>query len=720
MKTMMKIKTWLMGALLLPLTLAAQTTANRVNTAMPDQHRYKVNVLTRAMGDSVLVRWAPDEFVPWKYLNGYGYEVVRVCREQDTRIDTLATNIHPIRRREFISRFAENDSLAAAAVQLIFGKGTSLDQTQSAPGTPGSILEVKEEQETLYSFAMLIAEMRPDIAQAMGLMFVDHTAQPGVTYDYIVNPLVPDSILPVDGGIHFGVKNEPYKPDNYTTEITDSVIAPNNVQLYWPRDKHTVYDIERRDNGQGQWRVLNERPYLPSQVNPAIDTDLNLYTDEGLAIGTYEYRIRAYDSFGLRSNPSAIHRVEIRDLVPPAIPVLDRIEIERPGDAVLARLFWHKDTLEADFEGFAPLYYHEQATLGQWLPLTDKILAPTDTTCLLNITGLPTGTIAIAAYDTAHNVSMSVPMTIRISDVKAPEIPKNLRALVSPSGLVSLRWSPSPDKDVRQYEIYKANALDHQFARITPPDQRDTLYLDTININLNQRFVYYKIKAVDWSGNGSPLSEAIAVPIPDFTPPMTCRVDSAAMDDDAIRIWWIGSGEAIVKQHRLLRRLKGENHWTLLATIDADSLQDNTFYMEDRPPYEQERRYYYAVETISHMGASSGLSMQQSFLFRGPLVLDIPIKLHGDYDVKNGENRLAWETAPVTEKGEWYYCVFRKGPKDEDFKFLLSSEASKPSFADRLSRPGETAEYYVSIRFRDGRSSQPSNIVSIKAKAVEK
>ena len=68
----------LMGALM-PLMLAAQSTNSSVETDTPDRHWYKISVLARAMGDSVLVRWAPDEFVPWKYLNGYGYEVVRVC-----------------------------------------------------------------------------------------------------------------------------------------------------------------------------------------------------------------------------------------------------------------------------------------------------------------------------------------------------------------------------------------------------------------------------------------------------------------------------------------------------------------------------------------------------------------------------------------------------------------------------------------------------------------
>ena len=715
-----KIAIWLVGALM-PLALTAQTTAGR--RAVPDRHWYKVSVLTRAMGDSVLVRWAPDEYVPWKYLNGYGYEVVRICRQANTTlIDTLARNVHPLRRREFMSRFAENDSLAAAAVQLIFGKGTTLDQTQSTPGTPGSILEVKEEQETLFSFAMLIAEMRPDLARAMGLMFVDRTAQKGVTYDYKVNPLVPDSILPVQGGISFGVDNRPYRPDDYTTEITDSVIAPNNVQIYWTRDGHTVYDIERRDNGTGPWRVLNERPYLPSQVNPALDSNRNMYYDQGLPIGTYEYRIRTYDAFGLRSNPSAVHRVEIPDLVPPAIPVLQRIEIERPGDQVLARLYWRKDTVEADFEGFAPLYYHEQMTMGQWLPLTEKLLARTDTTCLVNVTGLPTGTLVIAAYDTAHNVAMSVPMPIRISDVKAPETPQNLRALVSPTGLVTLRWNAPPDRDVRQYEVYKANALDHQFTRITPTDLRDTLWLDTISLNLNQRYVYYKVKATDWSGNGSPLSEAVAAPVPDFTPPMTCRVDSIAMDDEAIRIWWIGSNEASVKYHRVLRKLKGDDHWTLIATVDADSLLDNTFLMEDRPPYDQDRRYYYAVETLSHMGASSGLSMQQSFLFRGPQVFQVPIKLFAGTGQRDGSVRLGWETGalpPTVAGADYYYCVYRKSKGKDGFRFVSSAPKDDPTYLDYTVKPGETAEYYVKIKFRDGRESIRSNTASVTMKVED-
>ena len=158
-----------------------------------------------------------------------------------------------------------------------------------------------------------------------------------------------------------------------------------------------------------------------------------------------------------------------------------------------------------------------------------------------------------------------------------------------------------------------------------------------------------------------------------------------------------------------MRKLKGEDHWTLIATIDADSLQDNTFYMEDRPPYEQDRRYYYAVETISHMGASSGLSMQQSFLFRGPQVFQVPINLIADSEQRDGSVRLGGDVGQLPIKADYYFCIYRKAKGKDGFRFVTSTAKDEPIFIDYTVRPGETAEYYVKIKFREGRETTRSN-----------
>ena len=708
---------------------AQETTAVPVvaDSLQPDtigdqRHWFNLHVIARTYGDRVFIRWAPDEYVPWKFLNGYGYLVQRVTHLKDggLKSDTIASCVHPISRKQFMQRFAENDSLAGAAVQTIFGQMTSLDQTEHEPGTPGSIMEVYEEQQNVFGFAMLIAEMRPDLAEAMGLAYTDRDVRPGESYDYIIRPLVADSILPVYPGIVYKIRNDKFQPQTFATTLTDSIEAPSTIHLYWPRDSHTSYNIERRkvdEKGNGEWHKLNDRPYI-SMLSPTDDENRpNMYLDTPVKPGTYEYRIRAYDSFGDLSNPSEALRVELPDLVAPVAPTLRRIEITHGDTITLARLYWDKDTIEDDMVGYLPVYYNEQLLADRWLPLSGDLIDKNDTTCVVNVTGLGTGSVAIAALDKAGNMGASIPQTLRIGDLTPPMIPKNLRAITTPDGVVTLLWSAVPDRDLYSYEVWYANAPNHEYSKITPPMMKDTIYLDTISIRNNQRYVYYKVKAIDWSSNASEFSEVLPVAVPDFTPPLPCRTDSIYFDDNVIRIWWVASNEANVKWHRVFRKLENDKAWTLLKEIDADTVQMSRFMIEDRPEYVQDQRYYYAIETLNMMGSSSGLSMKQGILFNGPRVLDIPIKLYGDFDKKNGENRLAWETGKIPAKAPFHYCVYRKGPKDEDFKFLLSAKSDTPSFADRLSRPGEVAEYYVSIRFKDGRSSQPSNTVKIKAVA---
>ncbi len=682
------------------------------------RHWFKLNVIARTYGDRVYIRWAPDEYVPWKFLNGYGYLVQRVTRLDGGGLqsDTIASCVHPISRKQFMERFAENDSLAGAAVQTIFGQETTLDQTEHIPGTPGSIMEVFEEQQNVFGFAMLIADLRPDLAEAMGLAYTDRDVQPGASYDYIIRPLVPDSVLPVYPAIVRKIRNDQFQGVRFSTELTDSIEAPSTIRLYWPRDNYTAYDVERRKvDSNGEWTKLNERPYI-SMLTPTDNEDRpNLYLDAGVVPGTYEYRIRAYDSFGERTNPSEVLRVEMPDLVAPVAPNLKRIEITHGDTITLARLFWEKDSLESDMVGYLPVYYNEELLADRWLPLSGDLIEKTDTTCVVDVTGLGTGGVAIVALDEAGNMGASLPQTMRIGDLTPPMIPQNLRAITTPEGVVTLLWTAVPDRDLFAYEVWFANAPNHEYSKISPTMMKDTIYQDTISIRNNQRYVYYKVKAVDWSSNASEFTDVLPVAVPDFTPPLPCRADSIYYDDHIIKMWWIASSEASVKWHRVYRKLASDKAWTLLKEIDADTLKNVRFLIEDKPDYVQDQRYYYAIETINMMGSSSGLSMQQSFLFNGPRVLDIPIKLYGDYDKQKGECHLAWETGSTPANAPFHYCVYRKGPRDDDFKFLISTKSETPSHVDRLTRPGETAEYYISIRFKDGRGSNSSNTVKIKA-----
>lgn len=714
-------KVLLVIALSLTAWLGAQAqTWNEENTSvMPEDsiiepHWFRVHGLVRTYGDSIVLRWAPDEYVSWRYLNGYGYKIKRMTVRpgQDPVIDSTEV-IRPWPRSRFLKSYAEKDSLAAAAVQVLYGRTTELTNTE-ATSTSGSIMEVYDEQQNIFGYAMMVAEMRPDLAKSMGLGYVDRDVKPGTRYMYTISPVVPDSILLVRPFVSDVVTNEPYQPKSCELTLSDSIVPPSDIILEWPFSSYSAYDIERRVRGENDWKRLNDHPYISMTPFGAPDSLPSIYYDRNLEPGVYEYRLRGYDSFGDVTGPSEIHTVVLPDLVAPATPVLKRIVIDRPGDQIFATLEFHMPKLDEDLIGYIPFYSLGNET-DPWIPLSADVVVPPDSSVTVEVTPYPRGMVTIAAIDSAGNVANSLPMPIDIEDLDPPLPPVNLRAACSPEGAVVLVWTPSPSADVSYYDVYTANAPDHTFMLL--PDRQnvpDTFALDTISLDVAQRYLYYKVKAVDYSGNNSEYSEMYRLTRPNFRAPSTCLIDSTWQDEHTLGMRWLRSQEEDVVKYILYRSLGSPRRWKKIMEWDADTITDPYYlYVEDNPEPDQRTRYYYAVETFNETGVSSGLSMQTSFLHKGPKVFDIPIKLFGNFDEKKNEVRLAWDREGEIPIDVPYRYVIARREVDDYFRDYTSVDSDERTYIDHRVLAGEKAEYYVYIMFDDGRISTSSNTVKV-------
>jgi len=683
---------------------------------------FYIGLLDRGYNDRIALRWAPSEYVPWDVLNHNGYVLIRMgIGKNKMTADTLGI-IKPWPIEKFKERFAKEDSLAGVAVQLIYGGAkTRLGQTRNTDPN-NAVMEVYDEQQSVVGMAMMVAELRPDLAEAMGLMYVDRTAEKDMTYSYVINPNVADSVMFIYSDATFGTALGTWKPQVLDVQITDSLMPPRTVMLYWPQATvYSAYDIERQDTEGGPWKKLNKRPYVSLTAigdDQLPDNGMNMYKDNVPKVGTYRYRISGYDSFGDKSLPSPVVTVEVPDMVPPMPPTLKNIVVDHPDEQhAYATIYFHVDTVEADVKGYLPLYRHNRVKNGQWHPLTMDFTAPGDSVMRVDVSGLPTGQLSIAAYDEAGNQGASIPQMILLEDFLPPTAPKNVRANVAPDGYLELRWSPSPEPDVAFYEVFSGNGPNELFVNRSNDQQTDTLFIDSLAQGLNQAFIYYKVRAVDFAGNSSKDSELLRVARPNYIPPSVCRADSVWVTDDAINIWWIQSNEADLDYHRLFRKLQGDDRWTLMGVFRADSLRmrDNRIRFKDSPKPNMRKRYVYAVETINMSGVTSGLSQTQSIKFTGPRLVNISLKLFGSY-VKDGhETRLAWERGNVPDYGPWHYCIYRKGADDKDFQFLLAAKSDETQFTDYLLRPGQEAEYYMMIVYDDGRRSPRSNVVKVTA-----
>lgn len=572
-----------------------------------------------------------------------------------------------------------------------------------------------EEQQGIYSFMMMICDMRPDVAEAAGMCIIDRSARRGIEYAYAIEPCIGDSDFLWPGINSTAVRLGDYKPEPYPYAPIDSVMPPSRVQLTFPRIWYSTYDVERRSEGEGEWTCLNERPFMVG--NDLRDDDgnpINIYNDTGVEPGIYEYRVCGRDLFGERSAPGPSVRVEVRDMIPPAPPTVKLFAI-LPGDSLL-NIIIQKDSLEDDLRGYRAYYYNREILGDEWKELEGQRFLPTDTVLQVCVKGLPTGNIRVSAFDQSGNESYTMPLPFHVQDKTPPLPPQNLRASVSPKGIVVLFWSPSPDLDVHYYDLFWANDTTHTFQHKPRPMVRDTIAFDTLDMSAMQQYRYYQVQAVDWNGNESLRSPWLQVQRPNFKAPQPCRLDSAWQDEHAVYSRWWPSPEPDVAEYRVLRRQRGDETWRVIQLLTPDSVRaDGMLYVTDSPAPDRERRYHYSIESVNTTGTTSGASLYAQYLFRGPFRLPIDVRLSASYRADDHRIALAWETTGLTDeyKEGGYYVVYRRLPGQADFSEVMTLPLHTTTWQNRRFPLDADVEYRVCYRNEDTRYSPYSNIVTV-------
>lgn len=669
---------------------------------------FNFRIIARPTGDKIILRWATDQYAAWRMACRYGYDILRYRYTADGFVvDTLSHALKPQTLDELMQHFPASDSIAGAAAMMLYEKGTALSGAHGMQG----IADIYDEQQTRLAYALLIAEFRPDLADAMALRYVDTAVKEGEEYEYIVHPLVPDSILTVSSA-SLSVKNIPYQHPPFNPQITDSLQGGKGFILYWPIDpQYTAYDIERRVGNQ--WKRLNEHPFFTYLGEDRTDGD-NMFIDAPLEIGSYDYRIRPYDSFGETGPWSPLHTAVLPDVIAPVAPQIKYFKIDRTNnnDSIFANIIWEKDTIESDFTGYDIYYFHESVG-KEWIKLNDKMLAPSDTLYRAEVSNLPSGYITVVALDSCGNKGGSMPRELHIADLVPPIPPTGLHHIISPRGVVMLLWSRNPERDIKGYEVMVANDTAHIFVPLPGSLTNDTIAYDTLQvIGINQRYIYYRVKAYDFAGNWSQ-SEIYRVQRLNYDKPIPCRLDSVWQTDSTLCMRWQTMAEHTTDHYNLYRRIEGDAQWQLVKviTVEDQEVPDNMLVTQDNPPYNRSSRYFYAIEAVGISGFSSGLSSQTSFSHTGPDIVEVTPQLQAVYNEKEKSVDLSWTLGSIPI-GECYVSVeWDKG------NGYFSSLETLPITQDRLRtqrlEKGESAIFRIRLHWDDGRVSLPSNQVTI-------
>lgn len=211
------------------LGLAQNKTIKETETS---ENKQEIRVLSRVQKNKVLLRWAVTDALAWKKLNKYGYLIERFTIARNNK--TLSSPEKVILAKQYTPEplaswetIIETNENAAIIAQALYGEEFSVTGTDNLQ----SIVNLSEETEQRFTFALYTADKDFEIAKKAGLGFEDTNIKENEKYLYRVSSNVPNEALKIKyGGVFVNPKEWEAlpKPMDFTAHFTD-----NSTMLSW-------------------------------------------------------------------------------------------------------------------------------------------------------------------------------------------------------------------------------------------------------------------------------------------------------------------------------------------------------------------------------------------------------------------------------------------------------------------------------------------------------
>ncbi|WP_439558100.1 hypothetical protein, partial [Dyadobacter sp.] len=446
------------------------------DTTMP--RRYRVGIMAKAFGDSVVIRWAPNHAALFRQALRSGYMLTRRSFNENKKLQLdWQVTVRPWTAAEWQQQVSKNDTLAAACSQLVNGTNTPIGASEVV--TLDKILDQQNQNDLRMMLSLILADVNPRNARGMALGWVDKKVVKGASYIYYIVPLTDQQLYPVDPA-GTTVMNEKSNEQARMLPVKTSS-GEHIVHLKWNRrmaeNAFSSYFIERSDDGGKKFRRLTKRPWMQAPTS-SLD-DAIQYTDSvPQNYRPYKYRIFGITPFG-ELVPSEIITASSLDKTPP--PTVAKLHAKHV-QGTLVKVSWDYPDQPKDLGGF--VVAKGMSMDGPFTPLTTRPLT-SNAREFLDTTALPhlPNYYRVVAIDTARNAGIGLPVYCLIKDLKGPSKPTGLQGYIDTTGFVRIVWDQNPEPDIYGYRVIAANAPDHVFTGKTNGYLALPAFNDTTTLN---------------------------------------------------------------------------------------------------------------------------------------------------------------------------------------------------------------------------------------------
>ena len=597
--------------------------------------RASVMVNARAQKDKILIRWAVNSPSEWQKANKKGFVVTRTTILRDGNVlskpEKILLTPKPLVAEPLDAwiDLIQKDNNAAIIAQSIYGE--SFEVTAAKEGDLSKIVNMADELDQRYTFALYAADMSFTGAVKAGWGFVDTNIKKNEVYAYQVS--VFESPKVKESSYMIGLKDYSVLP-----APTDFIAIPDDkkVLLSWDYETfkriYTSYMVEKSSDGINFSPIaatplvnLNDKEEHPSKTMYYIDT---LSINDKI----YHYRLYGITSFGEKGEitkpitaTGAAAIVTGARLVDYNIINLDEVNLE-----------WE---YPKESEGFIQGYEINLADNDQGpYKVVSKIIPPSERKLNYKENLYPSNYFTISVVGKNNQRLTSQSMLVQPVDSIPPAKPIGLEGVIDSLGVVKLKWKPNQEKDLRGYRILKSNNTGEEFVDIYHQSYVGNDYKDSVSLKMTNSKVYYRIAAEDMRFNISDPSDVLVLDKPDKIPPAAPIFKDYDNKDGKVHLKWIRSYSEDVVGYSLRRREKGQEKWEEIKQIN-DTIQEFT---DDR--IENKKTYQYAILAKDKSNLWSSLD-HSTITVR---VLDFtPVKiisfLQGLPDRENKKITLTWD-----------------------------------------------------------------------------
>ncbi|WP_316633144.1 fibronectin type III domain-containing protein [uncultured Flavobacterium sp.] len=594
-----------------------------------------VMINARAQQDKILIRWAINSPSEWQKANKKGYVITRTTVLRDGNIlpkpEKILLTPKPLTPEPLDSwiDLVQKDNNAAIIAQSIYGE--SFEVTAAKEGDLSKIVNMADELDQRYTFALYAADMSFESAVKAGWGFVDKNVKKNEVYAYQVS--VFESPKVKESSYMIGLKDYSVLP-----APTDFIAIPDDkkVLLSWDYETfkriYTSYMVEKSSDGINFSPIattplvnLNDKDEHPSKTMYYIDT---LSVNDKI----YQYRLYGITSFGEKGEVTKpISATGVAAVVTPA-----RLIDYNIVNSNEVNLEWE---YPKESEGFIQGYEINLADNDKGpYKAVSKIIPPSQRKLNYKENLYPSNYFTISVIGKNNQRLTSQSMLVQPVDSIPPAKPIGLEGVIDSLGTVRLKWKPNQEKDLRGYRILKANTAGEEFVDIYHKSYVGNDYKDSVSLKMTNSKVYYRIAAEDMRFNVSDPSDVLVLDKPDKIPPAAPIFKDYDNKDGKVYLKWIRSYSEDVVGYSLRRREKGQEKWLEIKQIN-DTIQEFT---DDR--VENRKTYQYAI--LAKDKSNNWSSLDHSTIT--VQVLDFtPVKvisfLQGIPDRENKKIVLTWD-----------------------------------------------------------------------------